>query len=271
MARYVVGDIHGCLKPLQNLLNKVDFNSKRDELWAVGDLIGRGPEAQATLEFLAEMGTSFRCVLGNHDLHALSVLCQLRRANPKDRTADIAKSADRDLWIDWLRKQPLLLADASQSLVMTHAGIHPDWSVDEASEYADEVALCLKSRNFVQFLSEMYGNEPALWHPDLSGNERIRFIVNVFTRMRYVTTEHALELNEKQHPDNVAAELQLRPWFSARKTSPWQIVFGHWASLMGDTHRSDIIGLDTGCVWGETLTAWEPETNKKISVPGWQR
>lgn len=271
MSRYLIGDIHGCLKPLQNLLKKVDFNSKSDELWAVGDLIGRGPEAQATLEFLAEMGSSFRCVLGNHDLHALAVLCQLRKPNPKDRIADLAKSIDRDFWIDWLRQQPLLLADASESLVMTHAGIHPDWSIDEAALYADEVALCLQSRNFVQFLDKMYGNEPALWHPDLAGQERMRFIVNVFTRMRYVTDTHALEFNEKQHPDNVAPALGLQPWFNTREVSPWRIAFGHWASLMGDTKRSDIIGLDTGCVWGESLTAWEPESNKKISVTGWQR
>ncbi|RUO20388.1 bis(5'-nucleosyl)-tetraphosphatase [Aliidiomarina iranensis] len=271
MARYLVGDIHGCLQPLQNLLSAVHFDPRTDELWAVGDLIGRGPQAQATLEFLAEMGTSFRCVLGNHDLHALAVLCQLRKANPKDRTADLARSSDRDYWIHWLRHQPLLLADAAQSLVVTHAGIHPEWSVDQASEYANEVALCLRSSKFVQFLEQMYGNDPAQWHADLSGHERIRFIVNVLTRMRYVTPTNALELNEKRHPKAVPTEANLQPWFSARKHSPWRIVFGHWASLMGDTQRTDIIGLDTGCVWGETLTAWEPESNKKISVPGWQR
>lgn len=271
MARYVIGDIHGCLKPLKNLLHEIDFNPKSDEVWAVGDLIGRGPDAQATLEFLAEMGNSFRCVLGNHDLHALAVLCQIRPANPKDRTADLAKSIDRDFWIDWLRKQPLLIADAKQSLVMTHAGIYPDWTIDEAAEYATEVERCLKSRNFVEFLNEMYGNDPIHWHHDLSGHERMRFIVNVFTRMRYVTPSNALEFNEKRHPSALEAQNELLPWFNARKESPWQIAFGHWASLMGDTNRTDIIGLDTGCVWGETLTAWEPESNRKISVPGWQR
>lgn len=272
MAHYVVGDIHGCLQPLQNLLAKVGFNARYDQLWAVGDLIGRGPNAEATLEFLVALGPAFQTVLGNHDLHALAVLCELRRPNPKDNTANLVYSGNRDFWIAWLRKQPLLLADATQSLVVTHAGIHPQWSIDEAANYAQEVELVLRSNNFVQFLEQMYGNQPALWQANLSGIERWRFIVNVFTRMRYLEKPSlALNLMEKSPPTELQPSSTLIPWFSAWPQSHWRIAFGHWASLMGHSARSDIIALDNGCVWGESLTMLDVESNKKISVPGWQR
>ena len=272
MAHYVVGDIHGCLQPLQKLLAKVEFNPRYDQLWAVGDLIGRGPNAQATLEFLADLGPALQTVLGNHDLHALAVLCELRQPNPKDNTASLLHSESRDFWIEWLRKQPLLLADAAQSLLITHAGIHPQWSVDEAAGHAQEVELVLRSNNFVQFLEQMYGNHPVLWHEDLAGVERWRFIVNVFTRMRYLEKQSlALDLTEKSPPTELPASSALMPWFAAWPQSHWRIAFGHWASLMGQSSRSDVIALDTGCVWGESLTLLDVEGNKKISVPGWQR
>lgn len=267
MAHYIVGDIHACLQPLQQLLAKVEFNPRYDTLWAVGDLIGRGPQAQATLEFLAELGPAFKTVLGNHDLHAIAVFSEVRPPNRKDNTSDILYSADRDYWLDWLRKQPLLLANAEQQLVVTHAGIYPRWTVDEAAQYAAEVELLLRSREFPQFLSHMYGNQPNLWQPDLAGADRWRFIVNAFTRMRYVQNDNlALELNEKRPPGQ--AEKALAPWFEHWPQTPWQLAFGHWASLQGNSPRADVVALDTGCVWGAELTLWDVELQQKIAVPG---
>lgn len=270
MARYIVGDIHGCLQPLQALLQRVDFDPKADQLWAVGDLIGRGPQAQATLEFLAELGPSFRCVLGNHDLHALAVFTEVKRINPKDNTADIAHSRDRDFWIDWLRKQPLFVADGSQAIAMVHAGIHPDWRIDDAAAYASEVELYLRSRQFVTLLEHMYGNETQHWHDALSGIDRLRFFINVFTRMRYLTADKGVELTCKAPPEQ-ALELGLAPWFAQLSIAPWQLAFGHWASLQGEAKQDSVLALDTGCVWGEQLTLWDCERKTRVSVPGWQR
>ncbi|MCL4409110.1 symmetrical bis(5'-nucleosyl)-tetraphosphatase [Aliidiomarina haloalkalitolerans] len=270
MARYIVGDIHGCLQPLQQLLDKVGFCPRADELWAVGDLIGRGPEAQATLEFLAELGTSFRCVLGNHDLHALAVFTEVKPINPKDKTHEIARSADRDYWIDWLRKQPLFIADAANCIAMVHAGIHPDWRIDQAAEYAQEVELYLQSRQYVQLLEQMYGNEPASWSDDLSGFERLRCIINVCTRMRYLQSDGRIDLAHKE-PLESALQHGLKPWYEDLTIAPWQLAFGHWASLQGNAEHPQVLALDTGCVWGERLTLWDCEQQKKISVPGWIR
>ncbi|MCL5254934.1 MAG: symmetrical bis(5'-nucleosyl)-tetraphosphatase [Gammaproteobacteria bacterium] len=270
MARYIVGDIHGCLQPLQNLLKQVDFSPRVDELWAVGDLIGRGPDAQATLEFLAELGPSFRCVLGNHDLHALAVFTEVKAVNPKDNTHDIARSADRDYWINWLRQQPLFVADATNCIAMVHAGIHPQWSIDQAAEYAHEVELYLQSRQYVQLLEQMYGNSPESWSNDLAGFERLRGIINICTRMRYLTADGHIDLAHKE-PLAAARELGLKPWYQDIAIHPWQLAFGHWASLQGEADHPQVLALDTGCVWGEQLTLWDCEQQKKISVPGWQR
>ena len=267
MAHYVVGDIHACLQPLQQLLAKVEFNPRYDTLWAVGDLIGRGPQPQATLEFLAELGPAFKTVLGNHDLHALAVLSEVRPAKTKDNIGDILHSSDRDYWLNWLRQHPLFLANAELQLIVAHAGIYPQWSIDEAASYAEEIHVQLRSNRFSQFLSHMYGNEPSSWHNDLAGTERWRFIVNAFTRMRYVQTGNlALELTEKRPPKKASNNLQ--PWFERWPTTPWTLAFGHWASLQGKSPRADVLALDTGCVWGETLTLWDVEREKRIAVPG---
>ncbi|WP_185960780.1 symmetrical bis(5'-nucleosyl)-tetraphosphatase [Aliidiomarina halalkaliphila] len=259
MARYIIGDLHACLTPLKRLLAAVDFNPRHDQLWSVGDLIGRGPEPQATLEYLVGLGPAFQCVLGNHDLHALAVLCDIRPPNPKDNTGALLYGPDRDFWIQWLRQQPLLLTDPQRLQVVVHAGLLPSWTVDQATSYATDVENTLRSHRFVQFLEQMYGNEPAQWSNDLHGIERQRFIVNALTRMRYLRPDGSLDFGQKEHPSQVD-RAEFTPWFEQWPQSPWTIFFGHWAALRGDTQRTDIRALDTGCVWGEQLTLINAET-----------
>ncbi|WP_194757067.1 symmetrical bis(5'-nucleosyl)-tetraphosphatase [Aliidiomarina indica] len=265
MARYIIGDIHACLAPLKRLLAAVDFNPRHDQLWSVGDLIGRGPEPLATLEYLVELGPAFQCVLGNHDLHALAVLCDVRPANRNDNTHALREGSDRDFWIQWLRRHPLLITDPERLQLIVHAGLHPAWTVEMAQSCARDVETTLRSSNFVSFLERMYGNEPSQWSDSLYGVERARFIVNAMTRMRYLHADGQLDFDQKEHPSH-CSQPDVIPWFELWPQSPWTIFFGHWAALQGETHRADIRALDTGCVWGEQLTLINAETLELTQV-----
>ena len=258
MALYLVGDIHGCIRELEAILERVDFDPQKDQLWSVGDLVGRGPEPQAVLEFVNQLGSAFRCVLGNHDLHLLSVLCGVKKPHAEDNTASLLAPAQRDRWINWLRQQPLMLSHAKHAVSMTHAGIFPQWSLPQAQAYADEVSQRLAQDNFTDYLHAMYHNEPTCWRDDYNAQTRFRFIVNAFTRMRYcrqgdddLHLDLSCKLSPAQAPTNV------RPWFNFWREQPTTLVFGHWAALNGKTNRTDVIALDTGCVWGNQLTLFD--------------
>lgn len=266
MALYIVGDIHGCIDELRLLLNKVKFNSQRDQLWSVGDLVGRGPHSKQVLEFVVELGPSFRCVLGNHDLHLLAVLCGIKPPSAKDKTDLIHQGSEQAFWIDWLRKQPLMLQSPAHGLAIVHAGIYPEWSIGKAQSYADQVATILQSDDFTTYLAAMYHNEPTLMGPTHSATEQFRFIVNAFTRMRYCEKRSSglhLELTCKLPP--AQADNSLQPWFNFWAKQPIQLIFGHWAALNGCTDRPDIIALDTGCVWGNELTLYDVENQQRMT------
>lgn len=256
MADYIVGDIHGCIEELKRLLDRVAFDPGHDKLWSVGDLVGRGPHSKQVLEFVVELGDAFGCVLGNHDLHLLSVLHGLKPVNPKDFTDAIITSSEREFWVDWLRSQPLMVNLGGQDTIISHAGLYPQWSIAEAQTYADEVQTILRGDNYVEYLRNMYHNQPTGWHQVSDAFERFRFIVNAFTRMRYCYQDSDnnfhLDLTCKLHPRE--AEPEIQPWFKFLSTLPITWVFGHWAALHGETERTDILGLDTGCVWGNQLT-----------------
>lgn len=258
MADYIIGDIHGCIDELRLLLERVNFNPAQDKLWSVGDLVGRGPHPQQVLEFVDSLGDAFSCVLGNHDLHLLSVLLGIKPAHPKDRTEALLKGSQRDYWIEWLRAQPLMLQIPRFNLVMAHAGIYPSWSIPQAQQLADEVSAQLQQSNYHHYLTHMYHNQPSSWHEDLQGAERFRFIVNAFTRMRYChqpddDTLH-LDLQCKLPPGQAPAHLQ--PWFNFSQHVPIRVVFGHWAALNGVAPQDRVLALDTGCVWGNSLTLY---------------
>ena len=260
MSVYVVGDIQGCYRELMMLLDRVGFSYDHDQLWCVGDIVARGPDSLQALRFFADSPSSaVKTVLGNHDLNLIGVLLGHRPANPKDKLDAIVESSQRLDWIDWLRQQPLLHFDGARELIVSHAGLYPWWTLDEARSGANEVTEILQSNGFEPFIKSMFGNQPDKWNSSLSGFDRYRFIVNALTRMRYCSNDGELNFSEKMHPrDNTDSNLQ--PWFN-HYSLPYRVVFGHWAALMGDIKQSQVIGLDTGCVWGNHMTLWDVDNN----------
>ncbi|OHC26113.1 MAG: bis(5'-nucleosyl)-tetraphosphatase (symmetrical) [Pseudomonadales bacterium RIFCSPLOWO2_12_59_9] len=255
MTTYAVGDLQGCLQPLQCLLREVAFDPGKDRLWLVGDLVNRGPQSLETLRFLYAMRDSLICVLGNHDLHLLAVAQNIERLKKADTLQEILDAPDRDDLLDWLRRQKLLHYDAERDCVLVHAGIPPQWTLAKALKRAAEVEAALQDDlRLPLFLDGMYGNQPTLWDKDLQGVTRLRVITNYLTRMRFCTAEGDLDLKSKEGLDS--APPGFAPWFSypARKTLQHKIVFGHWAALMGQCTEPNLFALDTGCVWGGSLT-----------------
>ena len=261
MSTYVVGDIQGCLQPLKCLLKKVSFNSDKDMLWSVGDIVNRGPRCLKTLRYLHAMRDNLVLVLGNHDLHLLAVAAGVRPPSRSDTLEKILKAPDRETLLTWLVHRPLVHYERGHTLV--HAGIPPQWSVQEALARSKEVEIVLQSPQCIDFLKQMYGNETLLWSDELTGMTRLRVITNYLTRMRYCTKSGVLDLDSKGPSPNTG-EQKVSAWFShpKRKTADDRILFGHWASIEGSTDHPNAIGLDTGCVWGGSLSLYELETGR---------
>jgi len=249
---YVIGDVQGCCDALDRLLLEIDFSPSRDHVVVLGDLINRGPQNLATLRRLRELGTAATCLLGNHDLHLLAVAHGMRPMRTGDTLNDILEAPDRDSWIAWLREHRLAVHE--QGWLMVHAGVVPQWDVETTLRLAGEVERHLRSDDMRDFLRVMYGNEPARWDESLTGNDRLRFTINVLTRIRFVAPDGTLDLNINESA--AAAPRAHVPWFDApdRKTQGVPIAFGHWSTL-GLVNRPDLLSLDTGCVWGGRLSA----------------
>jgi bis(5'-nucleosyl)-tetraphosphatase (symmetrical) len=255
MTDYVVGDLQGCLEPLLKLLDRVQFEPTTDRLIATGDLINRGPQSLETLRFCMGLGSAFKTVLGNHDLHLLAIAHGIRKPTPKDTLDEILSASDRDELISWLQQQPLLLSIDHYTIV--HAGIPPNWTLSTARTLAAEVEQVLRSDEAQSYFQGMYGDQPASWSDDLNGQARWRLITNYLTRMRYCTASGQLELEAKTAPDQQDAELTAKfaPWFSypTRKAVGDKIIFGHWAALEGKYLGNNLFPLDTGYVWGGAM------------------
>ena len=267
---YVIGDIQGCYDGLRRALDKVEFDETNDKLLAVGDLVARGEDSLNTLRFLKSLGSQFSSVLGNHDLHLLAVVNDIRKAKKSDKLTPLLNASDLTELIYWLRQFPLAMKLDEQS-VMVHAGLNPKWSIDKCISLSDEVSNILKSDDYATFLSSMYGNTPDNWSDNLEGDERLRFIVNACTRMRFVHTDGTLDFENKSHPGAVSHSTSstLRPWFEVENKKlgdDQRVVFGHWAALSGETNSSRFIGLDTGYVWGQSMTLLNLNTSSLVSV-----
>lgn len=268
MPTYAVGDLQGCHEEFVALLDKLSFDPRRDRLWLAGDLVNRGPGSLACLREVKALGDAAQVVLGNHDLHLLAVARGGADVKRKDTLHDILAAPDREALLDWLQACPLLLRDGDT--LMTHAGIPPQWSLEEAEVLATELAGCLRSEAAGTFLQQMYGNKPRRYRADLHGIERLRAIVNTLTRMRFIDAEGHLDFSAKEGLDS--APEGFVPWFQySRNDDPW-LLFGHWAALCGTTPGSKIRveALDTGCVWGGCLTALNLDSGERISVPSLQ-
>ncbi len=267
MATYFIGDIQGCFDELQAILAKVDFSPSRDELWIVGDMVARGDKSLETLRYIHALEDAAKVVLGNHDLHLLALHNKLKRANPKDKLTALLNAPDIQQLVDWVRNQPLLRQHPTKKLVMSHAGIPPNWSIETALAQANEVSDVLKSDDYSErLIAKMYGNDIDSWHANLPELERHIYCVNALTRMRYLYEDGRLDFASKQPPEE-NTNPQIKPWFlyPRSQNNDYTLVFGHWAALMGKVNSPAFQALDTGCCWGERLTLWHLESNQKVS------
>lgn len=266
MSNYAIGDIQGCFKELIALVNLIQFDPQHDTLWFTGDLVNRGPQSLEVLRWIKALGDRAIVVLGNHDLHLLAVANQQMPTKKFDTLEEILAAPDCDELCDWLRQQPLLHFDPQLNFVIAHAGIAPQWTLTQAQQYADEVSIALKKPDYLDFLAHLYGDTPTHWDEHLSGWERLRLIVNYFTRMRFCDLQGGLELVTKGESN--LPPTGFVPWFKVpnRAAQQVKIIFGHWAALSGETNEPNTFALDTGCVWGNSLTAMRLEDEQRFSV-----
>ncbi len=274
MASYAIGDVQGCYQPLRRLLLKINYKPAVDHLWFAGDLINRGPDSLEVLRFVRDLGTQASVVLGNHDLHCIATAHGYRKLSAGDTLKPILEAPDSHELIEWLCQCPVLHEQPEYPHIMVHAGIPPGWDLDIARGCARELEAVVRGPGRLKFLRKMYGNAPDQWQPTLKHMKRLRYITNAFTRLRYCYPDGRMDFDEKNPPGKQAAALL--PWFEIpdRKTRGLPIIFGHWATLqlrqvLDPQHG--VFHVDTGCVWGGTLTALRLEDQKFFSVPGISR
>jgi bis(5'-nucleosyl)-tetraphosphatase (symmetrical) len=268
MALYAIGDLQGCNDELGALLSALRFSADRDRLWFVGDLVNRGPDSLGVLRRIRSLGDAATVTLGNHDLHLLAVAFGSARIRSGDTLAETLAAPDRDALLEWLAGRPLFHEDHALNVCMLHAGLAPQWDLTLARQCAREVENVLQ-RDPQKLFKRLYGDQPDRWDPALEGEGRLRFIVNCFTRLRYVDADGRLALRVKGSPKKSQSPSMI-PWFEAREAR-WRgarLVFGHWSTL-GFFSNGDVTGLDTGCVWGGTLTALRLDDPgaKPVQVP----
>jgi bis(5'-nucleosyl)-tetraphosphatase (symmetrical) len=260
---FVIGDLQGCRGELDLLLDRIEAKAPRARLVFVGDLVNRGPDSLGCLRRIRAMADRAQIVLGNHDLHLLAVANGIRPRGRSDTLEALLAAPDLHDLLQWLRQQPLSLM--AEGHLIVHAGVLPQWTTEQTLALADEVSTVLRGSDWLDFLAQMYGNEPAQWHDDLQGADRLRCIVNALTRLRFCTVQGEMEFTSKEGPEKPPAGYM--PWFDVpeRLTQETPVVFGHWSTL-GLILRPNIIGLDTGCVWGGKLSALRLSDRKLVQV-----
>lgn len=252
MSIYAIGDIQGCFDELLRLLEVISFDEHTDQLWFAGDLVNRGPKSLETLRFIKSLGDSAVTVLGNHDLHLLAASCAPKIAHKKDSLLPILEAPDSDELIDWLRHRPLF--HFNEDFCLIHAGLPPQWDFKKTKKMALLAEQALQGPKYEAFLKQMYGNKPNIWSPDLKRVDKLRFIINCFTRMRYCDVNGRLDF---VHSGPIGSQPKsLMPWFDVpkRKSADMRIIFGHWSAL-GYYEGPNCYAIDTGCLWGGQLTA----------------
>ncbi|MEP7246130.1 MAG: symmetrical bis(5'-nucleosyl)-tetraphosphatase [Gammaproteobacteria bacterium] len=268
MTRFAIGDIQGCHDELRALVERIGFKSDRDQLWFTGDLVNRGPKSLETLRYVRSLGHNAVVVLGNHDLHLLALALGPKRKSKSGDTLDpILAARDRDALLEWLLALPLAHFDAGYSDLLVHAGVIPQWNAGKTVELAREIEAALSSDAHKLF-ENMYGDQPDRWSETLGTTERLRYSINVLTRMRICTREGRVDLKMKGPARDV--RLPWRPWFEHenRETRDVRVIFGHWSAL-GLVRSHGVVGLDTGCVWGGALTALDLDSPQAepVSTP----
>jgi bis(5'-nucleosyl)-tetraphosphatase (symmetrical) len=260
VTRYAIGDLQGCVEELRTLLARLKFSADRDRLWFVGDLVNRGPDSLATLRLVRALGDNAVVVLGNHDLHLLAVAYGVQRRRRSDTLDAVLAASDRDALIEWLQLRPLAHLEGND--LMVHAGLVPQWTATRTLALAAEVGNALR-RDPRALFEHMYGDEPERWDERLAGAERARFIINVLTRLRLCTADGRVDISSKGPPPPPPSPL--RPWFEhpRRASRDVRVIFGHWSAL-GLVERPGVLGLDSGCVWGGSLTAANLDSDRPL-------
>ena len=272
MANYAIGDIQGCFDELIILLDKIKFETDKDQLWICGDLINRGPKSLESLEFLYSIRKNCYITLGNHDLHFLAVAEEVIEISDSDTFQEILKNKNLDIYLNWIKKMPfhhigkIKNNGKTKSYLMTHAGVPPHWTKEDLTKYSLELNKTLQGPESLTLLKNMYGNEPN--HPSrcVTEIERLRLHINYLTRMRFCSSDGSLDLKNKGKA--LEAPSGMKPWFDWNLKilkDPVHLLFGHWAALEGVTGKKNITALDTGCVWGKKLSALRLEDNRIFS------
>jgi bis(5'-nucleosyl)-tetraphosphatase (symmetrical) len=253
MTVYFVGDIQGCYSELDALLSKIAFSASDDQLYVAGDLVARGPDSLATLRLIKSLKSSAKVVLGNHDLHLLSVFHGLKKVKAQDNLSTLLSASDAEELLEWLINQPLIQKLPDEETYMSHAGLSPEWTPKIALEQANVAHKNLTSPELKYWLKHMYGSQPTSWKNANDEISQFRFTINALTRMRYCHSDGSLDFECKENLNN--APKQLSPWFKFQHiNNNTQWLFGHWAALMGKCQPNNIHALDTGCVWGHHLS-----------------
>ena len=265
MAHYVIGDVQGCYSELQALVKKIKFNPNKDKIIFAGDLVNRGHQSLEVMDFCMRHKGSIKAVLGNHDFYLLYLIEHQKKNKSLKKVLD---SKNIQKYHSWLKKLPLLLEikikETKETFWISHAGIPYIWDIRMAKKLSKEIQTGMKDDSF-KILENIWGDTPKIWNSDLKGYKRSRTIINYFTRMRFLGKDGSLKLKAKK---NKADEIHI-PWFNQTiknlKENQY-IIFGHWAALEGKTKLTNIIGVDTGCVWGNKLTAIRLEDRKLFQV-----
>ncbi|MBT8115133.1 MAG: symmetrical bis(5'-nucleosyl)-tetraphosphatase [Arenicella sp.] len=266
MALYAIGDIQGCYDPLQRLLERVKFDPDKDTLWCVGDIVNRGPDSLKVLRFLKSLENQCVTVLGNHDIHLMALIYDIRKPRRSDTLQQVLDAPDLDELSFWLRRRPLMVQDKNYKSILCHAGIYPWWSRKRALKCAAEVeAVFQNEHQCVKLLKKIYSNSPSKWKKSLGSTPRKRFIINAFTRMRFCSPKKNLNLTERGYSGKVRKNRM--PWFMVPNSDfdNYRIVFGHWSAL-GLLNTPRHLGLDTGYIWGRQMTLAKLPKNPKKKV-----
>ncbi len=272
MATYAIGDVQGCYDELCALLDLIRFDPAEDRLCFAGDLVNRGPKSLNVLRLVVGLGDRAMNVLGNHDLHLIAAVEHVR-VRKGDTFDDIVDADDRDQLLEWLCRCPVFYRDPELDFYLVHAGLVPQWSADDALSLAHELEACLRGPGLDDYLADMYGDQPDLWRDNLKGQDRLRILTNVFTRLRFCRRDGALDLAEKGVPGEQPSGLY--PWYAHpdRRSRGARIVFGHWAALRmsaEEEKKHNVFHIDQGCVWGGELTALRMDDMRRFSVPSRQ-
>lgn len=259
MATYIIGDIQGCMRTFQLLLERMAFNPDQDRLLIVGDLVNRGPSSLQALRWVHAHQHCVTMVLGNHDLALLAYANGVRALRPKDTFGDVLRADDGPKLLSWLAKRPFAVAHGDA--LMLHAGVMPHWNRAAVLSHAQVAQQALQSIDAAAFLAALDGRAQTPGHLAAAVDG-----ARVLTYLRTLTVTGEAAFAYKGSLATLPKHLM--PWFAApqRQTQNITIYCGHWAAL-GLHIQDNIRALDTGCVWGGPLTAWCVETQATLSHP----